>query len=227
MESLSPQDSENAANRIKRSLSTLLQRSSSVLRRGGPGARSPRQPGGGYGGHTRQCSESIPRTFARSSSPTPSLEDRAATAGDIACALAASHFFVSAANTAVSSLVGNSMVHVKVVMDGDTAVVVPMLRTMVFATARERILTKLFQGGVPLVESKSRTLAVRRRDGSMAPVVDNQTWRMAMEVAARAHSQQAKAAGAPPAMIAQPAALPLTTRTVVKLTLHLTSLALP
>ncbi|KAJ2531587.1 hypothetical protein EV175_007211, partial [Coemansia sp. RSA 1933] len=59
-------------------------------------------------------------------------------------------------NGIVSPLIRGSMVHIKVVLDASTIVVVPMMRSEVFARARERILTKFFQGGVPFVESKRR-----------------------------------------------------------------------
>ncbi|KAJ2710547.1 hypothetical protein H4R19_003693 [Coemansia spiralis] len=230
LESLPPRDSDNAGTRIKRSLSTLLQRSSSVLRRGDAGSRSPQRAGTLRRGHSTQNSVSAPRKFMRSTSPTPPPTGLAGspcsepgpfTTSDVAGSLAASQFYVSPASTAVSPLIGNSMVHVKVIMDEDTVVVVPILRMMVFARARERILTKLFQGGVSLVESKGRTLAVRRADGSMMPITDNPTWRALMDVAARAHQQQQAKASGPGA--AWPDVLRPCTRTVAKLTLHLTS----
>ncbi|KAJ2026274.1 hypothetical protein IWW57_003093 [Coemansia sp. S610] len=116
------------------------------------------------------------------------------------------------ANTTTSPLIGNSMVHVKVVMDAANITIVPMVRTVVFARARERILTKLFQGGVPFVESKRRKLAVRRPDGSMVVVADNQTWRCIMDAASVAKAGQPGV----PADATTPGH-----KTVVKLTLHL------
>ncbi|KAJ2322997.1 hypothetical protein GGI00_005759, partial [Coemansia sp. RSA 2681] len=104
------------------------------------------------------------------------------------------------------------MVHVKVIMDASNITIVPMVRSVVFARARERILTKLFQGGVPFVDSKRRKLAVRKPDGSMVVVADNQTWRCVMEAASAARANQpGVAAGATTAGY----------KTVVKLTLHL------
>ncbi|KAJ2801851.1 hypothetical protein H4R21_002641 [Coemansia helicoidea] len=221
-------DGSSTTSRLKRSLSALLQRSSSVLRRGEPGWRSPQRAGTARRGHSAQSSVSASRAFRRSASPTPPPTAGVAptphsapgmfTASSIAGALGASQFNVSPASKVVSPLIGNSTVHVKVIMDEDTVVVVPMLLTLVFAKARERILTKLFRGGVPLVESKRRTLAVRQADGTMAPIMDNPTWRALMDVAARARCQQPRVTS-PHA--AWPVAPQPCARSVVKLTLFL------
>ncbi|KAJ2583022.1 hypothetical protein IWW49_005452, partial [Coemansia sp. RSA 1797] len=137
-----------------------------------------------------------PTPFVRSSSPTPppanaQHELRRLQYSDLSAALTTSQFHVSASHTFVSPLIGNSMVHIKVVMDG-IAVVVPMVRSIVFVHARERILTKLLQGGVPLVETKRRKLVVRKMDGSVAVIEDNPTWRTVMDIVSEAGRPQAR-----------------------------------
>ncbi|KAJ1834626.1 hypothetical protein IWW55_002293 [Coemansia sp. RSA 2706] len=221
LESVLRSDGETSGMRIKRSLTTLLQRSSSMLRRSDSGVRRQNTSAGGR--QRRGSRSEEPTPFVRSNSPTPAPETSGQLRlqhGDLAAALTASQFNLSPANTLVSPLISNSMVHVKVIMDRMTAVVVPMVRSTVFARARERILTKFFQGGVPLVETKRRHLALRRPDGSMAAIADNPAWRAVMAVAADAGLQQAHAvvAGAPAPW---PAVRPAS-KTVVKLTLYLT-----
>ncbi|KAJ2084311.1 hypothetical protein H4R24_000104 [Coemansia sp. RSA 988] len=232
LESIARQGSGMSSMRIKRSISTLLQRSSSILRRGDSIIRRQNPATVSHTRANSQSEEPSPAPFLRSNAPTPEPDIgahalRPLAGNDLAAALTASQFKVSAANTMISPLVGNSMLHVKVVMDTDSRsiVVVPMPRTMVFARARERILTKFFQGGVAFVESKRRQLAIRRPDGTMAVIGDNPTWRTVMDVAGKAHCQQAKAvvAGTPTSRWAASAGTAPTTtnKTVVKLTLHL------
>ncbi|KAJ2162558.1 hypothetical protein GGF46_000561 [Coemansia sp. RSA 552] len=212
------QEGVNTAMRIRRSLSTLLQRSSSVLRRGDAGLRRQNTA---VSRAVRKEGPS-PALFRRSDAPPPAANiandiPRALGPSDLEGALAISQFNVNAANTMVSPLIGNSMVHVKVIVDGtDNVVVVPIIYTMVFARVRERILTKLFQGGVPFVESKPRRLAVRRPDGSLAPIRDNPTWRTVMDIAARTTCQKPRSAGG------CGGAVQFSAKTVVKLTLQLT-----
>ncbi|KAJ2455473.1 hypothetical protein EV183_000805 [Coemansia sp. RSA 2336] len=204
---------DTTSTRIKRSLTTLLQRSSSVLRK----RESPE-----LAARPRRVSKSA-EPFVRSCSPTPDPDGHASPPHyklayrDLAACLTASRFHVSASGSLVTSLVGNSMVHVKVLMDNGLAVVVPLVRSIVFARARERILTKFFQGGVPLVETKRCRLAVRRLDGSLAPIDSNPAWRMLMDVAGDAGRQQAKAV-----VHGVPALRAAADKTVVKLTLYLT-----
>ncbi|KAJ2793731.1 hypothetical protein H4R20_006454 [Coemansia guatemalensis] len=232
LESIARQGSGMTTMRIKRSISTLLQRSSSMLRRGDSTLRRQNTATTSPTRGNNRSEEPSPAPFLRSNAPTPEPDIgdhalRPLARSDLATALTASQFKVSAANTMVSPLIGNSMLHIKVVMDSDSRsiVVVPMTRTMVFARARERILTKLFQGGVAFVESKRRQLAIRRPDGTMAVIEDNPTWRTVMDVAGKAHCQQAKAvvAGTPTSRwAASSGTAPTTTnKTVVKLTLHL------
>ncbi|KAJ2135386.1 hypothetical protein IW136_004297 [Coemansia sp. RSA 678] len=213
LESMSRNDSEKTAMRIKRSLTTLLQRSSSVLRRSDPNLRRLNS----MSSRNRRGSRSEgPTPFVRSSSPTPPAnaqhEPRRLQYSDLSAALTTSQFHVSASHTFVSPLIGNSMVHIKVVMDG-IAVVVPMVRSIVFVHARERILTKLLQGGVPLVETKRRKLVVRKMDGSVAVIEDNPTWRTVMDMVSEA--------GRPQARTSEGDIMP-DTKTVAKLTLYLT-----
>ncbi|KAI9482110.1 hypothetical protein LPJ78_000867 [Coemansia sp. RSA 989] len=204
---------DTTSTRIKRSLTTLLQRSSSVLRK-----RESPEPAA----RPRRISKSA-EPFIRSCSPTPAPDSRASPPHynlayrDLAASLTASRFNVSTSNSLITSLVGNSMVHVKVIMDNGLAVVVPLIRSIVFARARERILTKFFQGRVPLVETKRCRLAVRCLDGSMAPIDSNPAWRMLMDVAGDASRQQAKAV-----VRGTPALRTAADKTVVKLTLYLT-----
>ncbi|PIA19284.1 hypothetical protein COEREDRAFT_79236 [Coemansia reversa NRRL 1564] len=232
LESIARQSSGITTMRIKRSISTLLQRSSSMLRRGESTLRRQNTATTGRArvNHHREDLSTTP--FLRSNAPTPepgigAYAHRQLDRSDLAGALTASQFNVSAANTMISPLIGNSMLHVKVVMDAGSRsiVVVPMVRTMVFARARERILTKLYQGGVAFVESKSKLLALRRPDGTMAVIENNPTWRTVMDVASKAHCQQAKAivAGTPTSRWAASSGnAPTTTnKTVVKLTLYL------
>ncbi|KAJ2354921.1 hypothetical protein IWW50_003568 [Coemansia erecta] len=226
IESMQRQDTEKTAMRLKRSLTTLLQRSSSVLRRSNSNLRRQSTTVSRY---RRGSRSEEPTPFVRSEEPTPPPESamrgpETLRYSDLTTALAASQFHVSAENTLVSPLIGNSMIHIKVVMDDGTAVIVPMVRSIVFARARERILAKLFQGGVPLVETKRRKLAVRRPDGSMAAIRDNQTWRIAMDVAGEAKRQQAReiVGGALMPCSAPVPGCAMPRKTVVKLTLHLT-----
>ncbi|KAJ2850221.1 hypothetical protein IWW36_002071 [Coemansia brasiliensis] len=204
---------DTTSTRIKRSLTTLLQRSSSMLRK----RESPE-----LAARPRRISKSA-EPFVRSCSPTPAPDSRTSPPHyglayrDLAASLTASRFNVSTPNSLITSLVGNSMVHVKVIMDNGLAVVVPLIRTIVFARARERILTKFFQGGVPLVETKRCRLAVRCLNGSMAPIDSNPAWRMLMDVVGDASCQQAKAV-----VHGTPALRTATDKTVVKLTLYLT-----
>ncbi|KAJ1951753.1 hypothetical protein GGI12_006408 [Dipsacomyces acuminosporus] len=109
---------------------------------------------------------------------------------DLALALATSQFNTSGTSGTISPLVGNSMVHVKVVMDPSNTVVIPMARTLVLAKARERILTKFFQGGIALVEVKRRKLALRKPDGSLVVIDDNPTWRSIMDSVSYARRQR-------------------------------------
>ncbi|KAJ2478257.1 hypothetical protein IWW56_003829 [Coemansia sp. RSA 2131] len=214
LESMSRNDNEKTAMRIKRSLTTLLQRSSSVLRRSDPNLRRLNS----MSSRNRRGSRSEgPTPFVRSSSPTPppvnaQYEPRRLQYSDLSAALTTSQFHVSASHTFVSPLIGNSMVHIKVIMDG-TAVVVPMVRSIVFVHARERILTKLLQGGVPLVETKRRKLVVRKMDGSVAVIEDNPTWRTVMDMVSEAGRPQARTSEGD---------IMADTKTVVKLTLYLT-----
>ncbi|KAJ2809742.1 hypothetical protein H4S07_003083 [Coemansia furcata] len=217
---------------LKRSLSTLLRRSTSIVRRTDSNNRRRMEGSSGNVSTRSNLSEDKSRSqagsavaSARSSPQTPadSPSDSQATSpqltatvlppvSDFGEALTASTFSVGMANATISPLIGNSMVHVKVVMDAANIAIVPMVRTVVFARARERILTKLFQGGVPFVDSKRRKLAVRKPDGSMVVVADNQTWRYVMDAASAARANQ-------PGIPAD--AMAGGYKTVVKLTLHL------
>ncbi|KAJ2612740.1 hypothetical protein H4S08_002576 [Coemansia sp. RSA 1365] len=232
LESIARQSSGITTMRIKRSISTLLQRSSSMLRRGESTLRRQNTATIGRARVNHHRGDLSPAPFMRSDAPTPEPEIGAYThrqldRNDLAGALTASRFNVSATNTMISPLIGNSMLHVKVIMDASSRsiVVVPMVRTMVFARARERILTKFFQGGVAFVESKRRQLALRRPDGTMAVIEDNPTWRTVMDIASKAHCQQAKAVvgGTPTSRWAASSgnAPTTTSKTVVKLTLYL------
>ncbi|KAJ2006465.1 hypothetical protein GGI04_001874 [Coemansia thaxteri] len=209
-----------AGSMLKRSLSSLLRRSTSIVRRTDSNNRR-KVDGGGLQQAARSRSSLQSPTDSASSSAATSPRLAAAAVqpagggGDFGEALTASTFSVGLVNASASPLIGNSMVHVKVVMDADTIAIVPMVRTIVFARARERILTKLFQGGVPFVESKRRKLALRRPDGSLVVVADNPAWRGVMEAAAAAKAQQPQ-----PIAAAATAAAP-GFKTVVKLTLHL------
>ncbi|KAJ2853636.1 hypothetical protein FB639_006506 [Coemansia asiatica] len=148
-----------------------------------------------------------------------------------ASALSVSHFKVAAVqNSIVSPLIGKSMVHVKVIVDADTIVVLSMMQSIVFARARERILTKLFHAGVPFVESKRRRLAIKRpQDGSFVAVVeDNRTWRSIMDTASHPGRWQNESITAfnSPKVVQQsidgtPAGACPGIRAVVKLTLYL------
>ncbi|KAJ2847684.1 hypothetical protein GGI22_005907, partial [Coemansia erecta] len=121
--------------------------------------------------------------------------------------LSSSCFSVMLSNSMVSPLVRGSMVHIKVVMDADTIVIVPMMRSEVFARARERILTKLFRGGVPLVESKRRKLVARGENGSSLVIANNHIWRKVMDATRNVHRLKAHSL--------------VQSRIVAKLTLHL------
>ncbi|KAJ2494016.1 hypothetical protein IWW37_000094 [Coemansia sp. RSA 2050] len=232
VDSTGEESSGSSVTALKRSLSALLRRSTSIVRRTDSNSRRKVEGGSGSVSTRGTASEDRLRSQAGSSiaSSRSSLQTPADTPGssqatspqltatslppasDFGEALTASTFSVGMVNTTTSPLIGNSMVHVKVVMDAANITIVPMVRTVVFARARERILTKLFQGGVPFVDSKRRKLAVRKPDGSMVVVADNQTWRCVMDAASAAKaSQPGVAAGATAAGY----------RTVVKLTLHL------
>ncbi|KAJ2853075.1 hypothetical protein GGI22_005014, partial [Coemansia erecta] len=125
----------------------------------------------------------------------------------LATALSSSCFSVMLSNSMVSPLVRGSMVHIKVVMDADTIVIVPMMRSEVFARARERILTKLFRGGVPLVESKRRKLVARGENGSSLVIANNHIWRKVMDTTRNVHRLKEHSL--------------VQSRIVAKLTLHL------
>ncbi|KAJ2707641.1 hypothetical protein FB645_000618 [Coemansia sp. IMI 203386] len=231
---LSPSDA-SPAMRIKRSISTLLRRSSSMMRRGNSQTSPKPETPEATAEVVRQTrSEDTERSQAFVSR-NPSISSDGTCSGlstdEAACALSVSHFSVAAVqNTIVSPLIGKSMVHVKVVMDADTIVVLSMMRSVVFARARERILTKLFHAGVPFVESKRRKLAiVRPQDGSLVAVVgDNPTWRSIMDAAShpgRWQNESITAFDTPkPAHQGICGAAASTSpgfRAVVKLTLHL------
>ncbi|KAJ2687722.1 hypothetical protein IWW39_002729 [Coemansia spiralis] len=223
------EESGSSVTALKRSLSALLRRSTSIVRRTDSNSRrrvegSEGTRGTGSEDRSRSragSSAASPRSAPQTPADTPGSSQAASpqltatglpAAGDFGEALTASTFSVGMANTTTSPLIGNSMVHVKVVMDAANITIVPMVRTVVFARARERILTKLFQGGVPFVESKRRKLAVRKPDGSMVVVADNQTWRCVMDAASVAKAGQ-------PGVPAD--ATTAGYKTVVKLTLHL------
>ncbi|KAJ2449032.1 hypothetical protein GGF42_004901 [Coemansia sp. RSA 2424] len=223
------EESGSSVTMLKRSLSTLLRRSTSIVRRTDSNSRRKIESGGAstrnklsedsahsQAGSSVASARSSPQTPAdtpsSSQAASPQLAATTLPAGDFGEALTASTFSVGMANAIISPLIGNSMVHVKVIMDASNITIVPMVRSVVFARARERILTKLFQGGVPFVDSKRRKLAVRKPDGSMVVVADNQTWRCVMEAASTARANQ-------PGVAAD--ATTAGYKTVVKLTLHL------
>ncbi|KAJ2742544.1 hypothetical protein GGI20_004407 [Coemansia sp. BCRC 34301] len=225
------EESESSVTMLKRSLSTLLRRSTSIVRR--TDSNSRRKVEGGSVSTRSNLSEdtarsqegsfgasawSGPQTPADTPSSSQATSPQLAAAtlplptSDFGEALTASTFNVRMVNAIVSPLIGNSMVHVKVIMDASNITIVPMVRSVVFARARERILTKLFQGGVPFVDSKRRKLAVRKPDGSLVVVADNQTWRCVMDAASVARAHQ-------PGVAADATAAGY--KTVVKLALHL------
>ncbi|KAJ1802260.1 hypothetical protein LPJ75_006240 [Coemansia sp. RSA 2598] len=178
------------AVRIKRSISTLLRRSTSIMRKGGSSPLPKPKVEECPSATARQTrSEDTDRSQAfvsRNASISSDGTCSSLSTEEAACALSVSHFSVAAIqNAVVSPLIGKSMVHVKVIVDEDTVVVVSMMRSIVFARARERILTKLFQAGIPFVESKKRRLVIKRpQDGSLVAVVkDNPTWRSIMDTA--------------------------------------------
>ncbi|KAJ2035045.1 hypothetical protein GGI03_001320 [Coemansia sp. RSA 2337] len=226
------EDGGSSVTMLKRSLSTLLRRSTSIVRRTDSNSRRRVDGGSGNVSTRSNLSEDRSRSQAgssvastRSSPQTPADTPSSSQAtspqltatslppvSDFGEALSASTFSVGMANATISPLIGNSMVHVKVIMDAANIAIVPMVRSVVFARARERILTKLFQGGVPFVHSKRRKLAVRKPDDSMVVVADNQTWRCVMDAASAARANQ-------PGVAADATAAGY--KTVVKLTLHL------
>ncbi|KAJ2781810.1 hypothetical protein GGI15_003109 [Coemansia interrupta] len=226
------------AMRLKRSLSSLIRRSSSMMRRKkSPTLQSTPEAVANSGSIRQTRSEDSNRScvfVSRSSSMSSDSTCGGLSTEEVSCALSLSHFHVSSANTMVSPLIGKSMVLVKVVMDANTAVVVSVIRSMVFARARERILTKLFQGGVPFVETKRRKLVLRRpEDGRIVAVVgDNPTWRNIMESVGHPYQwlrEGSTAVNSPRAaepctdseVVGQRVCAKSEIRTVPKLTLHL------
>ncbi|KAI9503990.1 hypothetical protein BX070DRAFT_125510 [Coemansia spiralis] len=168
----------STATRIRRSLSTLLTRSSSMLLRKGNSSDSRRagkriSQEATIPEHTALISSApatpsacLPAIMVRSSRATSANRKNAAAlspdgamqsslanhSSDAALpaagmAFSSSRFNLAVVNGIVSPLIRNSMVHLKVVMNANTIVIVPMVRTEVFARARERILTKLFGAG--------------------------------------------------------------------------------
>ncbi|KAJ2522663.1 hypothetical protein GGI11_001674 [Coemansia sp. RSA 2049] len=193
-----PQPSEESTTmRIKRSISTLLHRSSSVLRKSEPTSPSIQSRSARRSSNSdtlqRRSPKSVP--VSRTSTELPRSKNAKVTEENgnmpsptsshskdvIAAALSPSYFNMVFSNGIVSPLIRGSMVHVKVVMDASTIVVVPMMRSEVFARARERIITKLFQGGVSLVESKRRKLVVCGANGKTLVIDNNPTWRKVMD----------------------------------------------
>ncbi|KAJ1668062.1 hypothetical protein IW140_000773 [Coemansia sp. RSA 1813] len=218
-------NNESTSMRIKRSISTILRRSTSILRKSEP--TSPCRSGS-----TRRSSNSealLPAQLPKSApvsrfsteqlsrskgakntntpsgmpSPTPSYPETTV----LGAALSFSCFSMMFSNGIVSPLIRGSMVHIKVVMDAGTIVIVPMMRSEVFARARERILTKLFQGGIPLVESKRRKFVACRANGSSLVIENNPTWRKVMDATKSVHRMNAHRS--------------VHGRVVAKLTLHL------
>ncbi|KAJ1947944.1 hypothetical protein GGF37_000091 [Kickxella alabastrina] len=178
--------------RLKRSLSALLHRSTSMIRRSESNIFRKNHTGGSANdsweqAHTdeekSQCNQGLSSHMSLSS--TVSTPEFSTEKKRFACAFSVSHFNVAISNTMVSPLIGKSMIHIKVIMDAETIIVMSMVRTIVFALARERILTKLFQGGVPFVVTKRRKLILRNPDcGKCVAVVgDNQTWRNVLDTA--------------------------------------------
>ncbi|KAJ2546294.1 hypothetical protein EV175_005654 [Coemansia sp. RSA 1933] len=190
--------SESTTTRIKRSISTIVRRSTSILRKS-------ESTSSHSSGSTRRSSNdntqlvvptpkaspisristilsrrkstgvtsSSPIATGLQSPPAPSYQDKSV----LAAALSASYFNMVYSNGIVSPLIRGSMVHIKAVLDANTIVVVPMMRSEVFARARERIITKFFQGGVPLVESKRRKFVVCGENGHSLVIDNNPTWR--------------------------------------------------
>lgn len=162
-------------NTLKRSLSTLLKRSTSLVRR---------NPNKSVDMTATPPSPLTVNTIDISLSPPPVNTTRERGYTD---ALSSSAFNVTMTNSTISPLIGNSMVHVKVIVNPDTIIVAPMMRSIVFARARERILTKLFQCGVPFVETKPCKLAIRKQldngEERMVAIENNQAWRNVMDAA--------------------------------------------
>ncbi|KAJ1797587.1 hypothetical protein LPJ59_003043 [Coemansia sp. RSA 2399] len=215
---------ESASMRIKRTISTIVRRSTSILRKSDPApprlsgstqrsssgntvlSQSPTSASASCFSIVLSRSKSNKGTntpgYIPPSPPKPSYPESV-----LATALSSSCFSVMLSNGMVSPLVRGSMVHIKVVMDADTIIIVPMMRSEMFARARERILTKLFRGGIPLVESKRRKLVARGENGSGLVIENNPTWRKVMDATGRVHRLNAHSL--------------VQSRVVAKLTLHL------
>ncbi|KAJ2725168.1 hypothetical protein GGI07_001430 [Coemansia sp. Benny D115] len=246
------EEAEGHAMRIKRSISTLLQRSSSFMRRADktpsttqvstapsspkPSEESPRRSQSEESRRSRVFealrtsvsldSGMLRKPLSRKNTQTAERPLASAETHETDCAFSISQFKVTGGNCIIPPLIGKSIIHVKVVVDKDTCIVVPMVRNIVFARARERILTKLFQCGVPFVASKALRLVVRRpEDGSVVSVVgDNPAWRQLMDAAVR--NKHRLCGGRPSGEFPRTSedsdgAMVADTRYVIKLTLHL------
>ncbi|KAJ1942206.1 hypothetical protein FBU59_003267 [Linderina macrospora] len=189
---------------LKRSISMLLRRSSSTSRP-----------------HSSEDSES-----PAASPPVSPTTDTYHGLGnvDLSAALSISQFTAGSTMGTLSTLIGNSMVHVKVVLDAQNAVVLVMPRTLVFAQARERILTKFFTAGFPLVALKRRRLVLRQPGGQMFVVADNRAWRGVMDAVGSTRALRKGEARRLVHLVdesAELAAEPVSVKCVDKLTLHL------